>query len=224
MFYEQDDEFSSIEYISLRIIFQNVVGYYNDYKDNSKYVAKYSAKRMNFRLNDDSLDKVYDIFEHIEEKLEIGLNNFVYESRGEEYLKTIVSDEKCFRKNKDNKTNIIPNKNIKYNCRVLLQIQSVYYSMKDNDDIRYYPQVLLEQCGYRTFLIMYYFIQILNSQILNQILSQMIVTNLNKKLLKILCVMNKNNSLIINKSLIVCINNVLLGFYLCNFKRYEFAE
>ena len=118
-----------------------MVGYYNDYKDNSKYDAKYSAKRMNFRLNDDSLDKVYNIFEDIEEKLGIDLNDFVYESRGEEYLKTTVSDETCFRKNKNNKTNIIPKENTKYNCRVLLQIQSVYYSMTDNDDIRYYLQV-----------------------------------------------------------------------------------
>ena len=45
-----------------------------------------------------------------------------------------------------------------YNCGVLLQIQSVYYSMKDkdilsndNDDIVYYSQLLLEQCGYRFF-------------------------------------------------------------------------
>ena len=77
---------------------------------------------MNFKLDDDSLDKVYDIFGHIEEKLGIDLNNFTYESKGEVkvYLKTIASDETCFRK--DNKTNIIPNENTKYNCRVLLQI------------------------------------------------------------------------------------------------------
>ena len=104
MFYERDDE-----YIPLRIILRDVVGYYNDYKDNSKYDAKYIAKRMNFRLNDDSLDKVHEIFEHIEEKLGIDLNNFVNESRGQENLTTIVSDETCFRKNKNNKTNIIPN-------------------------------------------------------------------------------------------------------------------
>ena len=41
---------------------------------------------------------------------------------------------------------------------MLLQIQSVYYSMKnndmlsdDNDDFVYYPQILLEQCRYRLF-------------------------------------------------------------------------
>ena len=34
---------------------------------------------------------------------------------------------------------------------MLLQIQSVYYSMKDKDDIRYYPQVLIVQCAYRPF-------------------------------------------------------------------------
>ena len=73
VFYEPDDE-----YIPMRIILKDMVGYYNDYKDNSKYDAKYSAKRMNFRANDDSLDKVYDVFEHIEEKLEIGLNNYIY--------------------------------------------------------------------------------------------------------------------------------------------------
>ena len=87
-------------------------------KDNSKYDTKYSAKRMNFRLNDDSLGEVYDILEHTEEKLEIGLNNYIYDSKGEECLKVIVSDETCFRKNKDNKTNIIPSENTKYNCRV----------------------------------------------------------------------------------------------------------
>ena len=95
-------------------------------------------------LDDNSLDKIYDIFEHIEEKLGIDLNNFTYECKGEEYLKTIASDEKCFIKN--NKPNTIPNENTKYNCRVLLQIQSFYYSMKDdNDDVVYYPQVLLEK-------------------------------------------------------------------------------
>ena len=147
VFYERDDD-----YIPLRIILKDVVGYYNDYKDNSKDDAKYTAKKMNFRISDDDdlLIKFYEIFEHIEEKLGIALNKFVQGSKGEEYIKTIVSDETCF-KSKDNKTNIIPNENTKHTCRVLLKIQSVYYSMKDNDaDIKHY-QVLLEQCGYRPF-------------------------------------------------------------------------
>ena len=66
-----------------------------------------------------------------------------------------MSDETCFRKDKNNKINTIPNENTKYNCRVLLQIQSVSYSMKDkdilSDDIKSYPQVLIEQCGYKVF-------------------------------------------------------------------------
>ena len=95
------------------------------------------------------LDKFYDIFELIEEKLRIHLNDFTYESnRAEEYLKTSVSDETYFR---EGEHNIIADKNTKYTCSVLLQTQSVYYTMKDNDNIRYYPQVLLEQCGYRPF-------------------------------------------------------------------------
>ena len=80
----------------------------------------------------------------------------MYERKGKECLKTIVSDETCFIKN--NKTNIIPNEKNKYKYRVILQIQSVYYNMKnndilciDNDDIIYYPQVLVEQCSYRRF-------------------------------------------------------------------------
>ena len=31
-----------------------------------------------------------------------------------------------------------------------MQIQSVYYNMKDKD-IKYYPQVLLEECSYKVF-------------------------------------------------------------------------
>ena len=70
----------------------------------------------------------------MEEKLGIDLNNFTYESKRREYLKTIVSDETFFRK--DNKSNTIPNENTKHKWRVLLQIQSVYYSMKGKDDIK----------------------------------------------------------------------------------------
>ena len=63
MFYEHDDK-----YIPLKIILKDLVGYYNDNKDNSKYDAKYSAKKMNFKLDDDSLDKIYDIYLSISKK------------------------------------------------------------------------------------------------------------------------------------------------------------
>ena len=109
MFYEHDDE-----YIPLKIILKDVVGYYNDYKDD--------GKTMNFKLDDGSLNKMYDIFGHIEEKLKIDLSDFTYESKGEEYLKIRVSNETCFRKNKDN---IIPNEKTKRDCRGLSQIQSL---------------------------------------------------------------------------------------------------
>ena len=131
MFYEDD-----AEYIPLTIIIKDVVCYYNDYKDN--------GKTMNFKHDDDSLDEIY-IFWHIEQKLNIDLSDLPYVSKGEEYLKTKVSSETYFIKN--NKVNIIPNENTKYKCRAALQIQSVYYSMNDKD-IKYYPQVLVEQCSY----------------------------------------------------------------------------
>ena len=67
------------KYIPLKIVLRDVVGYYNDYKDN--------GKTMNFRRDDDSFDKIIVIFEYIEEKLKIDLNNFTYESKSEEYLK-----------------------------------------------------------------------------------------------------------------------------------------
>ena len=66
------------EYIPLKIISRDMVGYYNDYKNNSKYDAKYSARRMNFKLDDDSLDKIYDILYRIEKKLGTDFNNFTY--------------------------------------------------------------------------------------------------------------------------------------------------
>ena len=114
---------------------------------------------MNFKLDDDSIDKIIDIFDCIEKRTKTDLDNYFYEDkRGEEYLKTILSNETCFRIDKDKEINTIPNENIKYNCRVSSQIQSVYYSMKnkdilsdDNNDIRYYSHILLEKCRYKVF-------------------------------------------------------------------------
>ena len=40
-----------------------------------------------------------------------------------------------------------------YTCRVLLQVQSVFFKVKDkNDDINYFTQSLLQQCACKRFL------------------------------------------------------------------------
>ena len=129
VFYEDGNE-----YIPLKITLLDVYGYYNIFKGDSK--------TMNFNLDDDSLKKVSDIFDHIRKILNIGLDNYSYEdNKGIRYLKTKLSDETCFRKGKDKTTNTIRNIKTKYNCRVLLQIQCVYYNSKYGN---YYPQVFLQ--------------------------------------------------------------------------------
>ena len=72
---------------------------------------------MNFKLDNHSLEKVIDIFDHIVKILNIDLDHYSCDdNNGITYLKTKVSDETCFRKDK-NKTNTIPNEKTKYNCR-----------------------------------------------------------------------------------------------------------
>ena len=100
---------------------------------------------MNLKLDDNSLEKVIDMFDHIGKILNIDLDNYLYEvSKGDTYLKTKVSDKTCFRKDKDKIVNTILNEKTKYNCRVLLQIQSVYCN--NNEDENCYPQVFLQSC------------------------------------------------------------------------------
>ena len=114
MFYEDDNE-----YIPLRIILLNVTGFYNIFKDN--------GKTMNFKLNDDSQEKIIDIFEHIGKELNIDFDHYLYESNEDVYFKAKVSDDTYFRKDKDKTINIIPREKTRYNCRIILQIQSVFY-------------------------------------------------------------------------------------------------
>ena len=125
---------------------KDFIGYYNVCENTD---AKYSIKEINFKLCGEDYDllcKIDSIFEHIEEKLRIDLENHFYaDNRGVEYLKTILSNEAIF------KDDMIPNENTKYDCRVILRIQSVYHRTKDEDedDVKYYPQILLEKCAYR---------------------------------------------------------------------------
>ena len=104
---------------------------------------------MNFKLDDDSLGKIIDIFDHIGEILNTDLYNYLYEdNNGITYFKTNVSHDTNFRKNKDKTTNTIPDERTKYNCRVLLQIQSVHYN-NSNGIIK--DEVFLQQCTYIFF-------------------------------------------------------------------------
>ena len=64
VFYEDGNE-----YIPLKITLLDVHGYYNIFKGNSKI--------MNFDLDDNSLEKVIDIFNHIGKILNIDLDNYM---------------------------------------------------------------------------------------------------------------------------------------------------
>ena len=152
------------KYMPLRIIMKDVVGYYDVYNGNDK--------RMNFKVNNDEhADKIYqeleNIFEHNEENLGITLNDFTFEKKGGSYFKIKVTDETCFKENikpnlilkedkvtsKESDANFTQKENVMYTCRVLLQIQSVFFKIKDkNDNISYYPQLLLQQCAYKRFI------------------------------------------------------------------------
>ena len=109
---------------------------------------------MSFKLDSNSLGKITDIFDNIGKILNIDLYLYSYDDNNDiTYLKTKVSDEKCFRTEKNKTTNTISNEKTKYNCRVLLQIQSVYYNNNKDllDDEDYYPQVFLQHCRYSFF-------------------------------------------------------------------------
>ena len=68
------------------------------------------------------------------------------------YLKTKVYKRTHFNKKRFKDIHIVPNKNTKYKCKPLLQIQFIYYAQEDKKDIFYHPQIQLEQCGYKDFI------------------------------------------------------------------------
>ena len=68
------------------------------------------------------------------------------------YLKTNVYKKTRFNKKGCRDIHIVPNKNTKYECKPLLQIQSIYYAQEDKKDIFHYPQIRVEQCEYKDFI------------------------------------------------------------------------
>ena len=150
------------KYMPLRITLRNVVGYYDVYNDD---------KKMDFKINNEHSGKIYqrleNIFEHIEEILKIVLNGFTFEKIGERYFKMKVNDETCFKESikstlilkvgkvtpKESDANFTPKENVMYTCRVLFQIQSVFFKIKDkHNGISYYPQLFLQQCICKHFI------------------------------------------------------------------------
>ena len=125
----------------MKISLLNVPGYYNTFEGD--------RKTMIFKLDDNSFKKITDMFELIGEKLNIELYHYSHDdNNGNTYFKIKVSDNAGFRNYKDKTTNTIPNEKAKYNCRVLLQIQFVYYNNnKKNmmEDVDYNPQIFLQQ-------------------------------------------------------------------------------
>ena len=152
------------EYMPWRITLRDVVSYHDVYND--------TDKSMNFKINNDehsdkSYQKLENMFEHIEEKLSIALNDFTFEKVGGSYFKTKVNDETCFKEKikptlilkegkvtpKESYVNFTPKENVMYTCRVLFQIQSVFFKIKDkNEGISYYLQLFLQQCIRKHFI------------------------------------------------------------------------
>ena len=82
-------------------------------------------------INDDDLVyKINDIFEYIENKLEIALQECFYQRGMNHYLKINVYKKTRFNKKGCRDIHIVPNKNTKYKCKPLLQIQPIYYAQK----------------------------------------------------------------------------------------------
>ena len=130
-----------------------MVGYYSEYEntENSNN-TEYTNKKMKFKVNGNLEDKFIIFLIILKKKSGFDHIDYVYEipTTGFEYLKTAVSKNSLF--DKDNFC-LIPNSNAKYLCNVALQVQSVYPSTKDKDqDVRYYLQVLLDQCCYEVFV------------------------------------------------------------------------
>ena len=87
------------KYAPLNICFsKTLAGYYNEYRnEDGKYDGEVS-KRMNFMISDDLVDKTNDIFNNIEEKLGIALENPIYKGEFNYYLKTKIYKRTKFNK------------------------------------------------------------------------------------------------------------------------------
>ena len=61
-------------------------------------VMEMFLKKMTFVIGDDLVDKINDIFNHIEEILGLALEDPIYKSQFNHYLKTKIYKRTCFKK------------------------------------------------------------------------------------------------------------------------------
>ena len=93
-------------------------------------------------------------FSILKKKLDIALQKCFYQSEINHYLRTKIYKRTRFNK-KGSRTFIlyqIKVLNTKYECKSLLQKQSIYYAQEDKKDTAYYLQIPVEQCGYKDFI------------------------------------------------------------------------
>ena len=145
IFYEDGNK-----YIPLNICFsKTLAGYYND----KRYDDGNVSKTVSFVIhNNDLVDRINNVFRHIEEKLDIVLQDSIYKSEINHYLRTKIYKRTCFNKKGCKDIHIVRNKNTKYECKSILEMQSIYYAQEDKKDTVYYPKIRLEQCGYKDFI------------------------------------------------------------------------
>ena len=163
--------------MNITIFISNVTGRYYSVGDD--------GKTMNFNLNDALLDKIYEIFSDIEEKLNFEIKRFTHDNGHGEFFKTKLTDKNCFIRNNDIEENSIAQRNTDYNCKLLVKIESAFFNNQENeDDILCYPQLYLEECMYTPMNNRRLFMDSLELTITNQTQRQR--TNLKKSLMKIL--------------------------------------
>ena len=148
IFYEDEGK-----HIPLNICFsKTLAGYCIEYRNEDRKYVGNVPKRMNFVIDDDLINRTNDIFKHIEEKLSIVLQECFSQSKINCYLKTRIYKRTWFNKKGCRDIHIVANKNTKYECKLLLQIHSIYYEQEGKKNIFCYPQMRLEQCGYKDFI------------------------------------------------------------------------
>ena len=146
IFYEDGDK-----YIPLNICFsKTLAGYYNDKE--FEFDDGNVSKTMSFMIDDDLKDRINEIPKHIEEKLNIALQDPIHKSEINHYFRTKRYKRTRFNKKGCRDIHIVPNENTKYECKPLLQIQSIYYAQEDKKHIFCYPQIRLEHVDTKILL------------------------------------------------------------------------